>query len=81
MEPIKAPPKESAANLYRQTTGGLEGLVGLNESGVTLAFGSALEFKLGVGVLSVSESEPELGEFAGVIAISVNQRAKTLWLG
>lgn len=58
MEPMKAPATESPANLKRQTSGGLDWLLMAN----------AFEVKLGLGLelLSISGSESELEEFAGV---------------
>ena len=62
---MKAPAAESPANLRRQTTGGLGGLV---VKASEVKFG--VELGLVMGGFSTSEPESELGTSAGV-AISV----------
>lgn len=63
MDPMKAPPAESPANLKRQTTGALGVFLVVKASEVNF------EFELGwsgMGVLSTSELASELGTSAGV---------------
>lgn len=59
MEPMKAPAAESPANLRRQTTGGLEESE-IKASEVKFGFEFEMEFWVGLGGVSISESESEV---------------------
>lgn len=67
MEPMKAPAAESPANLRRQTTG-LDGTAVVNASEVNCGFGPGIGFA--TGVVSISESDSEFGEVAGVAILN-----------
>lgn len=60
MDPMKAPPAESPANLKRQTTGALGVFLVVKASEVNF------EFELGWSGMGVRELASELGTSAGV---------------